>query len=107
MKFKYGQNHTVVQTIKNKVTGVTNRFAVCKFDDNGELETTDKKIIHVLQNHLPGCTWEGKEIEAEKVVEILSDTELRTLAKRKGIKSSHNKSISKIKKELEDIKNGL
>jgi len=100
MKFKYGQNHTVIQTIKHKQTGATNRYAVCKFDENGELETNDPKIIHILQNKLPGCTWEGEEINPDEVKEILSDDELRQLAKSKGIKHWHNKKISNIKKEL-------
>lgn len=101
MKFKYGQNHTVIQTIKNKQTGATNRYAICKFDENGELETEDPKIIFILQNKLPGCTWEGEEtVEAEEVQEILSDDDIRQLAKEKGIKSWHVKKIDNLKKEL-------
>lgn len=101
MKFKFAQNHTVIQTIKNKQTGASNRFVVCKFDENGELETKDPKIIHILQTKLPGCTWEGLEnVTTEDVKEILSDDEIRQLAKAKGIKSWHVKKIDNIKKEL-------
>jgi len=100
MKFKFAQNHTVIQTIKNKQTGASNRFVVCKFDENGELDTQDPRIIHILQTKLPGCTWEGQEVELEEVKEILSDDEIRQLAKSKGIKSWHVKKIDNIKKEL-------
>lgn len=103
MKFKFAQNHTVIQTIKNKQTGATNRFVVCKFDENGELETNDSKLIHILQTKLPGCTWDEEvnvEVTKEEVKEILSDDEIRELAKEKGIKSWHVKKIDNIKKEL-------
>lgn len=103
MKFYYGQNHTVIQTIKHKQTGASNRFVVCKFDDKGEFETNDPRIIHILQTQLTGCTWEGEEVvKKEEVKEILSDEELRSLAKEKGIKNWHNKKIENILKELED-----
>lgn len=101
MKFYYGQNHTVIQNVKNKISGHTSRFAVCKFDENGELETNDPKIIFILQNKLPGCTWdEDVVVKAEEVKEILSDDDIRELAKEKGIKSWHVKKIDNIKKEL-------
>jgi hypothetical protein len=80
MKFRYGQNHTVIQTIKHKITGATNRYVVCKFDDNGELETNDPKLIHILKTKLPGCTWDEEdniEVKTEEVKEILSDEELK------------------------------
>lgn len=105
MKFKYKQNFTVVQTIKNKMTGVVSgRFVVCKFDENGELETKDPKIIHILKTKLPGCTWDeedNQEVKLEEVKEILSEEEIRALAKEKKIKSWHVKSIENLKKELE------
>ena len=104
MKFYYGQNHTVIQNIKNKISGAVNRYAICKFDEKGELETSDPKLIFILQNKLPGCTWESKEkVEAEEVKEILSDDDIRQLAKTKGVKSWHIKSIENIKKELEEM----
>jgi hypothetical protein len=102
MKFYFEPNHTVVQSIKNKVTGQVNRFVVCKFDENGELETNDDKLIFILQNKLTGCTWEqGREVKAEQVIDVLSDDDIRELAKEKGIKSWHVKKIDKLKKELE------
>ncbi len=79
MKFKYGQNHTVIQTIKHKITGATSRYVVCKFDEKGELETQDPKIIHILKTKLPGCTWDEEDsidVELEEVKEILDDEEL-------------------------------
>ena len=79
MKFKYGQNHTVIQTLKHKITGATSRFVVCKFDENGELETNDPKLIHILKTKLHGCTWDEEgnvEVKPEEVKEILSDEEL-------------------------------
>lgn len=102
MKFKFAQNHTVIQTIKNKQTGVVSgRFVVCKFDEKGELETNDPKLIHILKTKLPGCTWEDeKTVKLEEVKEILDEQELRQLAKEKGVKSWHVKSITNIKKEL-------
>ena len=81
MKFRFAQNHTVIQTIKNKQTGVvTGRFVVCKFDENGELETNDPKLIHILKTKLKGCTWDeedNQEVTLEEVKEILSDEELK------------------------------
>lgn len=108
MKFEYVQNYTVIQTITNKVTGAKNRYAICKFDENGELETNDPKLIHILQNKLVGCTWDEEAedsivVKAEEVQEILSDDDLRQLAKSKGIKHWHNKKIVNIKKELKDM----
>lgn len=104
MKFKYGQNHTVIQTIKNKISGSLSRYVVCKFDENGELETNDPKLIFILQNKLPGCTWEGEEkVKPEEVKEILDDEDIRKLAKEKGVKHWHNKKIDNIKKELKDM----
>ena len=106
MKFRYGQNHTVIQTIKHKITGATNRYVVCKFDDNGELETSDPKLIHILKTKLPDCTWDEEgdvTVEPVEVKEILSDDEIRQLAKSKGVKSWHVKKIENIKKELEGM----
>lgn len=104
MKFKFGQNHTVIQTIENKITGSKNRYAICKFDDNGEFETEDPKLIFILQNKLIGCTWdEGPVVEAEEVQEILSDDDIRQLAKSKGVKSWHVKAIKTLKKELKEL----
>lgn len=106
MKFKYGQNHTVVQTMKSKQTGkVLKRFVVCKFDENGELETNDPMLIHILKTKLPGCTWDESDpenitVKPEEVREILSDDEIRQLAKEKGVKSWHLKGIDKLKEEL-------
>ena len=102
MKFHYEPNHTVIQSIKNKRTDKVTRFVVCKFDENGELETNDDKIIFVLQNKLHGCTWdEGKTVKAIEVLDVLSDEDIRELAKEKGIKSWHVKKIDKLRKELE------
>jgi hypothetical protein len=102
MRFYFEPNHTIIQSISNKVTGKINRFAVCKFDENGYLDTEDNKIIFILQNRLPGCTWdEGKTVEAIDVMDVLSDDDIRVLAKEKGIKSWHVKKIDKLKKELE------
>ncbi len=106
MKFKYGQNHTVIQTIKHKITGATNRYVVCKFDENGELETNDPKIIHILKTHLIGCTWDEEDeviVTKEEVKDILSDDEIRELAKEKGVQSYWNKKIENIKNELEGM----
>jgi hypothetical protein len=101
MRFHFEPNHTVIQSIKNKRTGHVNRFVVCKFDDKGQLETEDDKIIFILQNKLHGCTWdEGKTVEAIEVLDVLSDEDIRELAKDKGIKSWHVKKIDKLKKEL-------
>ena len=102
MKFFYKQNHTVVQTMTNKQTGaVLGRYAVCKFDENGELETNDPKIIHILQNKLPDCTWEGEqEVKVEDIAGIFDDDEIRKLAKEKKIKSWHVKSPETLRKEL-------
>jgi hypothetical protein len=101
MRFHFEPNHTVIQSIKNKRTEHVNRFVVCKFDDKGQLETEDDKIIFILQNKLHGCTWdEGKTVEAIEVLDVLSDEDIRELAKDKGIKSWHVKKIDKLKKEL-------
>ena len=101
MRFHFEPNHTVVQTIKNKVTQKSSRFAICKFDENGELETNDDKLIYILQNKLTGCTWdEGKTVKAEDVIDVLSDADVRELAKEKGIKSWHVKKIDKLKTEF-------
>lgn len=106
MKFYFGQNHTVIQTIKNKIGKSTSRFVVCKFDENGEFETDDPKLIHILKTKLNGCTWDEEdsvEVKAEEVQEILSDDDIRQLAKAKGIKSWHLKAIKTLKKELEEL----
>lgn len=101
MLFKYTPNHSVVQTITQKQTGKQSRFVVCKFDENGELNTNDDKIIHILQTKLNGCTWEGdKTINPVDVVDILSDDEIRQLAKEKGIKSWHVMNIENLKRKL-------
>ena len=102
MLFKYEPNHSIIQTIEQKQTGKKHQFVVCKFDENGELETNDDKIIFVLQNKLHGCTWdEGKTVKAIEVLDVLSDADIRELAKEKGIKSWHVKKIDKLRKELE------
>jgi hypothetical protein len=106
MKFRYGQNQTIIQTIKNKQTGHTNRYAICKFDDKGELETNDPKLIFILKNKVVGCTWDKEDeviVEADEVKDILSDDDIRQLAKSKGIKHWHNKKIDRLKKELEEL----
>jgi len=101
MRFKYEPNYTVIQSIKQKQTNHVSRFAICKFDEQGELETNDDKLIFILQNKLPGCTWdEGKTVKAIDVMDVLSDEDVRALAKEKGIKSWHVKKIDKLKKEL-------
>ena len=104
MKFKYGQNQTIIQTIKHKQTGAKTRFVVCKFDENGELETNDPKIIHILQTKVTGCTWEDSEsYETKEVIDIMSDEDIRAIAKENHIKSYHNKKIDNIKVELEEM----
>lgn len=101
MKFYFEPKQTIIQTIKHKITGASNRFAVCTFDDNGELETEDPKLIHILQTKLPGCRWdEGNTVEAIEVTDILADEDIRNLAKEKGIKHWHNKKVENLKKEL-------
>jgi len=105
MKFHYKPKESVVQNIKNKLSGHISRHLVCVFDANGELETEDKKVIFILQNKLPGCTWDEEvTVTAEEVQEILSDDDIRELAKEKGIKFYWNKKIENIKKELEALK---
>ena len=107
MKFKYKPNEFVIQTITNKLTGHISKHTVCRFDAQGELETFDKKVIFILQNKLIGCTWEHnvfeKDVKAEEVQDILSDDDIRKLAKEKGIKSYWNKKIENIKSELEEM----
>ena len=101
MLFKYTPNHSIVQTIHNRQTGRKDRFVVCKFDENGELETNDDKIIHILQTKLNGCTWEeDRKVDPINVLDILSDDEIRQLAKDKGIKSWHVMNINNLKKKL-------
>lgn len=101
MLFKYTPNHTIVQTIKHNQTGKVDRFVVCKFDEKGELETNDEKIIHILQTKLNGCTWEeDRTVNPIDVLDILSDDEIRQLAKKNGIKSWHVINISNLKKKL-------
>lgn len=93
MKFYFGQNHTVIQNVTNKQTGAVNRFVVCKFDENGELETNDPKLIHILQTKLPGCTWEGEEtVDLKEIKEILSDEELE----KEGLKRYVNMSYKEL-----------
>lgn len=102
MLFKYEPNHSIIQTIEQKQTGKKHQFVVCKFDENGELETNDDKIIHILQTKLNGCTWEeGKTVNPLDVIDILSDDDIRKLAKEKGIKSWHVTSIENLKKKLQ------
>lgn len=101
MLFKYEPNHSIVQTIHQKQTGKKHQFVVCKFDENGELETNDDKIIHILQTKLNGCTWEGETVNPLDVIDILSDDDIRKLAKEKGIKSWHVMSIENLKKKLQ------
>ena len=101
MKFNYKPKEAIVQNIKNKQTGIISRHLVCVFDNNGELETDDPRIIHILQTKIPDCTWEGELVKAEEVKEILDDAEIRKLAKDKGISHWHNKSIKRLKEELE------
>jgi len=102
MKFKYTPKEAIVQNIKNKLSGNITRHVVCVFDNNGEFETEDEKVIWILQNKLPGCTWDSMdEVKAEDVKDILSDDDLRQLAKEKGVRNWHNKKIENIKKELE------
>ena len=101
MRFNYEPNHTVIQTLQHKRTGKTARFVVCKFDENGVLDTEDDKLIHILQTKLDGCTWSGdKVVDPMSVLSILSDDEIRELAKDKGIKSWHVKNIDKLRKEM-------
>lgn len=101
MKFYFEPNHAVIQSMVNKVTDKVNRFVVCQFDDKGELETNDDKIIFILQNKVTGCTWdEGKIVLPDEVKSILCDDEIRELAKEKGIKSWHTKSIKRLKEEM-------
>lgn len=103
MKFYYKPKEAIVQNIKEKQTGSIKRHLVCVFDGNGELETEDEKVMFVLQNKLPGCTWdEGKIITKEEAKSILDDKEIRELAKDKGIKHWHNKSIDRLKTELSE-----
>lgn len=102
MLFKYEPNHSIIQTIEQKQTGKKHQFVVCKFDENGELETNDDKIIHILQTKLNGCTWEeGKTVNPLDVIDILSDDDIRKLSKEKGIKSWHVMSIENLKKKLQ------
>lgn len=102
MKFHYKPKESIVQNIKNKQTGIIKRFVVCVFDAEGNYETEDPKIIHILQTKLPDCTWDSEEtVEKTSVMDIMSDDEIRQLGKEKGIKSYHNKKIDKIKAELE------
>ena len=103
MLFHYKPKEAIVQNIKNKQTDKISRHLVCVFDAEGQLETEDPKIIYILQNKIPGCTWDGEEVKAEEVKEILDDTEIRQLAKAKGISHWHNKSIDRLKKELEAL----
>lgn len=105
MKFYYEPNHTVIQSMVHKMTGTVSRFVVCSFDENGVCETDDTKIQFILQKKLNGCTWDEDEkiIEEDEVKDILDDEEIRKLAKAKGIKHWHNKSIDRLKKELEVI----
>jgi len=107
MKFKYKPNEFIIQTITNKVTGHISKHTVCKFDALGELETFDHKVIFILQNKVD-CTWDEEDeesivVEAEEVKEILSDEDIRELAKAKGIKSWHVKKINNLKKELDEL----
>jgi len=101
MLFKYEPNRSIIQTIEQKQTGKKHQFVVCKFDENGELETNDNKIIHILQTKLNGCTWEeDRKVDPINVLDILSDDDIRKLAKEKGIKSWHIMSIENLKKKL-------
>ena len=114
MKFKFEPNRAIVQNLKNKMTGKVTKFLVCTFDENGEFETNDQRIINVLKTKLLGVTWE-EEIPVEgsdEVVQIiekesnpneldhLTDDDIREMAKNNGIKSWHVKSIKRLKKEL-------
>lgn len=104
MKFYFEPNHTVIQRMKQKITGKITQHVVCKFDEKGECKTDDPKIQYILQKKLIGCTWDAEEpmIKQEEVKEILDDTEIRQLAKAKGISHWHNKNIDRLKKELEE-----
>lgn len=100
MKFYYKPKETIVQNIKNKQTGAINRFVVCVFDANGEFETIEPRIIHILQTKLPGCTWdEERKVELKDVKEILSDEEL----KESGLKRFHEMSYKELQQAYSDI----
>ncbi len=51
MKFFSDPNHVIIERTKNNVTGIISNRVKCKFDDNGELETQDIKLIEKLKQH--------------------------------------------------------
>lgn len=63
MKFYATPNITVMQRIRNRFNGTFKNSIVCRFDENGELETHDPIIQDILMKRFNGCTWDKEEIE--------------------------------------------
>lgn len=86
MKF-YGEPNLLIRPRKN---GRFKRLRPFRFDQNGEFETDNPLLINAL----------SKKFKTEKENDEYTEEELREMAKEKGIKSWHVKSIEKLKSEL-------
>ena len=97
MKF-YATPNLLVRPRKN---GVMKRFRTFRFDKDGEYETDNLILIKALSVHFSTVPLNQSEEHQEiELSEELTEEQLRVLAKEKGIKSWHVKSIEKLKEEL-------
>lgn len=101
MKF-YSEPNMLVRPRK---TGMLRRVKPFRFDSNGVYETDNPHLIKVLSRRFKYDLESSEEVVdiTEEVQEksVLSEEEIRVMAKEKGIKSWHVKSIETLKKELE------
>lgn len=86
MKF-YGEPNQLVRVNKK---GKLRRVRDFRFNENGVYETDNPHLINALK----------RRFKAEETVVEHSDDDIRKMAKEKGIKSWHIKSIETLKKEL-------
>jgi hypothetical protein len=97
MKF-YAEPNLLVRPRK---TGVFRRIKPFRFDANGEYETENKHLIKVLSRRFGGDETIAEELtEFEEIDKVLTDDEIRVMAKDAKIKSWHIKSIEKLREEL-------
>lgn len=112
MKF-YGTPGMLVRVNKNKAK--PRNLKSFRFDDNGEFETENVRLINALKKrfkHEEKVSLEKTEKISEPIIEIesevipleeLPEDQIRELAKEKKIKNWHNKKIETLILELKEV----
>ena len=86
--------------VRPRKNGPYKRLKPFRFDSNGEYETDSPLMIKALKQRFGEKQTEiHQDIEATEELE-LTEEQIRLLAKEKGIKSWHVKSIETLRKEL-------